>query len=511
MKRYQAYVSLLLLVTLFFLIYPFQTTYAYFTDHTSVNGNISLKTGTLSLADIAASSLTFKTETKLPVTTVVKNTGSLDGKLTVKEISAIQDGKSVNYKEYFDVNVTFDDSNITASSIRNMTVIVTKKKDWAKEKLIELAIPVRISQRNVVGDQLGFIDQKIYRISLTNNSVEMPEWPKFEDNGYIAQPLYHSVVDGKLTTVVPGIVYLKSAKPVNDPKALFENSISIQRNGQSTIKPVVSKVDYIDKKGYRLELIHAENITHRLTDTDTMRFEFSSKLYQKLGYYYWGENGFSRAFIMDSEMKGYEPFFEETINVNLLTGPINKTFSSFDNIQNGLKSLTEEAKIYIKNHLTITTTDESQLKASFITNPKEIEYTGVQLKKGVSELKVGNVAQFQIKLGNKVVFERKVKHILEIQNKPKQEDKTDFEVETSQSSMVTSQEEHTSTIATSESQENSTTVEGTDSQMELTEDSYESDGREEIETDFSISSESLIEKGITLLPSAMDSEQELFP
>ena len=77
--------------------------------------------------------------------------------------------------------------------------------------------------------------------------------------------------------------------------------------------------------------------------------------------------------------------------------------------------------------------------------------------------------------------------------------------------MVTSQEEHTSTIATSESQENSTTVEGTDSQMELTEDSYESDGREEIETDFSISSESLIEKGITLLPSAMDSEQELFP
>ena len=102
-----------------------------------------------------------------------------------------------------------------------------------------------------------------------------------------------------------------------------------------------------------------------------------------------------------------------------------------------------------------------------------------------------------------------MKHILD---KFKQEKKTDFEAEVDHSSTSASQEEHKSTLETNESQGNSMIIEDTDSQMELTEDSCESENSQdsqEIETEPSISGESLREKGITLLPSEMSSEEEL--
>ena len=512
MKRCQVYVSLLLLVALFFIVYPLQTTYAYFTDQTSVSGNLSLKTGTLSLADIAASSLTFKTETELPATTIVKNTGSLDGKLTVKEISAIQAGNPVNYTDYFDVYVAFDNSNITASSTRNMTVTVTKKKDWEKEQPIELAIPVRINQTNVTGDQSGFIDQKIYRISLTNNSVEMPEWPKFEDNGYIAQPLYHSVVDGKLTTVVPGIVYLKSDVQLANPKEFFETHIKISER-----QPIISKIDYIPTKGYRLEITHSRDESHNLTDMIAMRIQFVGDYVQIK--YAWGENAFSRAFIMDSELRGDEPFYtlvSETIEVNLLSSsPINRGYTSFNN-EGGKKSLTGQAKEYIKNQLSICTTRDSHLKATFITSPIDKAYSGIQLSLGNANIQAYKGEKFQLvnKTTKKVVFERKVEHVPGEKELLKEESTTETRQEssseTSQTSTSSGQKDSMdfSTLeeletTNTETTENSTLKEESELITESTEWSQENQGADSV-----IFSEVRLEESVTSSSSEMSSEEE---
>ncbi|MFC4709330.1 hypothetical protein ACWOEJ_03775 [Enterococcus eurekensis] len=405
MKRYRVYVSLLLLVTLFFLIYPFQTTYAYFTDHTSVNGNISLKTGTLSLADIAASSLTFKTETKLPVTTVVKNTGSLDGKLTVKEISAIQDGKSVNYKEYFDVNVTFDDSNITASSIRNMTVIVTKKKDWAKEKLIELAIPVRISQTNVVGDQSGFIDQKIYRITLTNNSVTTPEWPEFKENGYIAQPLYRSVVDGKLTTVMPGVVYLKYTGKYIDE---FKEEVKKQANGMNY---TISELTHIANQGFKIVLTHREGTLGQIEDKHFSIIQFHISGVSNRINFHWGTPPFSFPLILSKDFKqighGDDPEIKDNFIINEREEIPFVPFTSWEpasEIRN--KRLSEVEKEYFKKNIKLEATNPDKLNVHYTK-----DYSAMVLEAKTN----GDLGYIELRDNNtkKVVFRRKVKNLVQ--------------------------------------------------------------------------------------------------
>ena len=512
MKRYQAYVSLLLLVTLFFLVYPFQTTYAYFTDQTTVNGNLKLTTGTLSLADITASSLTFNAEKELPVTTIVKNTGSLDGKLTVKEISAIQAGKAVYYTDYFDLDIAFDNSDISPLSSQNMTVTVTKKKDWEKEQPIELSIAVRISQTNVTGDQSGFTDQKIYRITLTNNSVATPEWPEFEKEGLVAQPLYHSVVDGKLTTVVPGIVYLKSDVQLAKPKEFFETHIKI-----SGRQPIISKIDYIPDRGYRLEITHSRDESHNLTDTTAMRLQFVGD-YDQIKYA-WGENAFSRAFIMDSELRGNDPFYtlvSETIEVNLLSSsPINRGYTSFNN-EGGKKILTEQAKDYIKNQLSIRTTSDSHLKATFITTPIEKVYSGIQLSIGNAGIQAYKGEKFQLvnKTTGKVVFERKVEHVpgekelLKVESTT--ETRQESSSETSQTSTDSGQEDSMYFSTSEESEttitemtENSTIIEESESIVESTEASQENQGSDSV-----IFSEVKLEESDAFSSSEMNSEEE---
>lgn len=405
MKRYRVYVSLLLLVTLFFLIYPFQTTYAYFTDHTSVNGNLSLKTGTLSLADIEASSLTFKTETKLPVTTVVKNTGSLDGKLTVKEISAIQDGKSVNYTEYFDVNVTFYDSNITASSSRNMTVIVTKKKDWAKEKSIELAIPVRISQTNVAGDESGFIDQKIYRITLTNSIVEKPEWPEFKDNGYIAQPLYRSVVDGKLTTVIPGVVYLKYTGKYIDE---FKEEVKKQANEMNY---AISELTHIANQGFKIVLTHREGTIGKIEDTGFPIVQFHISGVSNRINFHWGTPPFSFPLILSKDFKqighGNDPEIKDNFIINEREEIPFVPFTSWEpasEIRN--KRLSEVEKEYFKKNLKLEASNPDKLNVHY-----NKDYSAMVLEAKTT----GDLGYIEFRDNNtkKVVFRRKVKNVVQ--------------------------------------------------------------------------------------------------
>ena len=115
MNSYRISVSLILLVMLFFIVYPFQTTYAYFTDQTAINGNLKLTTGTLSLADIATNSQTFHTETEHTLVTSIHNTGSLDGKLTIAGITATQNNRSIEYEDYLEVVTNFSSSSINSN------------------------------------------------------------------------------------------------------------------------------------------------------------------------------------------------------------------------------------------------------------------------------------------------------------------------------------------------------------------------------------------------------------
>lgn len=482
MKRYRVYVSLLLLVTLFFLVYPFQTTYAYFTDQTTVNGNLKLTTGTLSLADIAASSLTFKTETKLSVTTIVKNTGSLDGKLAVKEISAIQAGKSVDYKDYFGLNITFDDSNITASSTKNMTVNVTKNKDWDKEQPIELSIPVRISQTNITEDESGFIDQKIYRITVTNNSVTTPEWPEFKENGYIAQPLYRSVVDGKLTTVIPGVVYLKYTGQYIDE---FKEEVKKQANGMNY---AISELTHIANQGFKIVLTHREGTLGQIEDKHFSVIQFHISGVSNRINFHWGTPPFSFPLILSKDFKqighGNDPEIKDNFIINEREEIPFVPFTSWEpesEIRN--KRLSEAEKEYFKKNIKLEATNPDKLNVHYTK-----DYSAMVLEAKTT----GDLGYIEFRDNNtkKVVFRRKVKNV--VQNLGNQ--KINNTIESSVVQETTSTSQSISDIDFfPESVEMSTSESGitTDTQETETIESYETSS----ESSFIQESFSYIEEG----------------
>ena len=397
MKGYRGYVSLILLVTLFFIVYPLQTTYAYFTDQTAINGNLKLTTGTLSLADIATNSQTFHTETEHTLVTSIQNTGSLDGKLTIAGITAKQNNRSIEYKDYLGVVTNFSSSSINSNVKQTLSVQLTKHTDWIKDQPIELAISVRISQANLAQDDHGFSDEKIYNITIINDQPkdENVDWPDFEGENYIEQKLYHSVVNGQLTTVVPGIVYLSSDKP--DSEVLRKSFINAFGTGNYIYH--VSDIQYIEGKGYRLELSHTKETKWKLEDPRSL--ELNLKWSQNFNN--WNGGAFSHPFILDSEGNtDGKSEITEKFYMNHSLAELEVKFYAFNN-QDKTKKMSEAAQTYIRNYLIILSTEVKRLDAKF-----NLHFSGVILKKNEQNQTENNLGKIQIRNGENLVFERQI-------------------------------------------------------------------------------------------------------
>lgn len=407
MKRYQVYVSLLLLVTLFFLVYPFQTTYAYFTDQTTVNGNLSLKTGTLVLAEMNGSEGVFEKNIQLEVATKIKNMGTLDGKLTIGTIVAKQNNQILeNYQEFFGITTNLENpTRLTADDSRDLTVTFNKNKDWDKAKPIILEIPIRISQTNVVGDQSGFIDQKIYRITLTNNSVTTPEWPEFKENGYIAQPLYRSVVDGKLTTVMPGVVYLKYTGKYIDE---FKEEVKKQANGMNY---TISELTHIANQGFKIVLTHREGTLGQIEDKHFSIIQFHISGVSNRINFHWGTPPFSFPLILSKDFKqighGDDPEIKDNFIINEREEIPFVPFTSWEpasEIRN--KRLSEVEKEYFKKNIKLEATNPDKLNVHYTK-----DYSAMVLEAKTS----GDLGYIELRDNNtkKVVFRRKVKNLVQ--------------------------------------------------------------------------------------------------
>lgn len=289
MKRQSLLLSLIILVTLFLHFTPLATTHAYFTDSVSIDGSIKLQTGTLGISAASEPEINLSNETNSDLAIKVKNTGSLNGKITVRSIEGIVDGAQLeNLAEYLEIiQQDSNDHFIDSQKGMELNFKLIKKEKFKEIEEMKLIFLIRISQRNLESDDIGFRDEQTIEVKIINNSDNsggngsggdtgdnngggsdngndnnLPEkdWPSDTDFGnegyYLKEKLYYSGVDGKLTTISPGILYLKveqdlTQEEINE-RINYLKSADFLSNNSKNLK--VTTVNYIQNKGFVLKI-----------------------------------------------------------------------------------------------------------------------------------------------------------------------------------------------------------------------------------------------------------------
>ncbi|MBM7710297.1 hypothetical protein [Enterococcus lemanii] len=291
MKRQTLFWSLIILVTLFLHFTPLATTHAYFTDSVSMDGSIKLQTGTLGVSVASEPEINLSNETNSDLAINVKNIGSLNGKITVRSIEGIANGAQLeNLTEYLEI-IQQDSNDYFIDSQKGMELNfkLIKKEKFKEIKEMKLIFLIRISQRNLESDEIGFRDDQTLEVKIINNSdnssedgsgdntgdnngsgsdngndndqdTDLPEkeWPTEESFGnkehYLEDNLYYSVVDNQLTTISTGRLYMKDASNRTDEAIserinyLKSNKFSLGQNLQ------VVEAMYVPDKGFIVEI-----------------------------------------------------------------------------------------------------------------------------------------------------------------------------------------------------------------------------------------------------------------
>ncbi|MGI6155663.1 MAG: hypothetical protein ACOYEB_06920 [Enterococcus lemanii] len=265
MKRQSLLLSLIILVTLFLHFTPLATTYAYFTDSVSIDGSIKLKTGVLSLSSIDTQEIILDSSAEKNISVSLLNTGTLLGKLTIKDISIQMNNQDVSNKYFTVKDIKLINEFIEPGKQSELKFKVKKIFDWDEQTPIILSIKIRLSQANLESDDKGFIDEKNFYLTIKNTNQDIfPENNYFGDKQYyIKENLFYSVVDNKLTTIIPGEVYLKYKEGIQIDKVeqeemkkhLLEKTTSKDKNNY-----IFDEISYIDKKGFKMILRLKSNI-----------------------------------------------------------------------------------------------------------------------------------------------------------------------------------------------------------------------------------------------------------
>lgn len=394
MKRSGTIWSLFILVTFFLWIQPWQTTYAYFTDSVSVDGNLKLKLGTLSLAEIPSQNVTIKQgTTTAELSPVIKNTGSLDGQLTIKEVNAKMGGTPINVEDYLKVITTSLPLKVSAGEQKPLVLQFEKIKDWPEATPITLSINLRISQENLVEENQGFIDEKILEIIVKN---EQP-WPVFEGDTYIKKNTYYSVVNENYTSVIPGELYLKEESLNADQVANVLKNLKVTSEETATYH---FDVEYIQGKGF-----HFTNIKIIGQKEKEPNNSMNLKIVYPLGQWQSRNitiDAFAQPFILSSDIVNDTVKVPTEIILEKENQSKNLTFYTYNN-QSGedTKVLNEEEKAYIKENLAISLSDNNYFTVKYTE-----DYSGLIVTR--ADNRNNQRSTIMLKRGSEIVFSREV-------------------------------------------------------------------------------------------------------
>lgn len=331
MKRQALLLSLIILVTLFLHFTPLATTHASFTDSVSIDGSIKLQTGTLGISAASEPEINLSNETNSDLAIKVNNTGSLNGKITVRSIEGIVNGAQLeNLAEYLEIiQESSNDNFIDSQKGMELNFKLIKKEKFKEINEMKLIFLIRISQRNLESDDIGFRDEQTLEVKIINNSDDssgngsggdtgdnngggsdngndnnLPEkdWPSDTDFNhkeyYLKENLYYSEVEGKLTTISPGILYLKVEKDLKQEE--INKRIDYLKSNdflheESNKKLTILEVKYVVNKGFILTIG-----TNEKYSATTSWLGFGSKWSSYFGYI--GINEFGLPFLQSSDL-----------------------------------------------------------------------------------------------------------------------------------------------------------------------------------------------------------------
>ncbi|MGO2695959.1 hypothetical protein [Bavariicoccus seileri] len=168
MSRTAKLFRLLVLTSAFFLLFASKTviTYAAFTDSETIDSDLQLRSGYLSLADIGSpfndglEGIVDQTASK---EIAIKNTGTLQAKVSYSVTSGTSD-----WSEYVKASDTghFNGQVVEPTASISPQLTVKVKKGWTSEDPLVLTVKVRLQQANAKGNN-GFYDEKSFTIKIS--------------------------------------------------------------------------------------------------------------------------------------------------------------------------------------------------------------------------------------------------------------------------------------------------------------------------------------------------------
>ncbi|MHC5269379.1 hypothetical protein ACYSNO_09385 [Enterococcus sp. LJL98] len=311
MKRKVLFLPLVILVALFLSSAWMHGTSAYFIDQKTIDGQIKLQMGTLTLGECQPSkSEVILGDKEEEIELVIQNTGTLIGKVQPL-IKAEPSGEQLR------IDYTLDkESQQLAGGASTTLRLKFNQQDWdeAGEKLV--TVRVQLKQANLKADRGGFSDEKTVQILVKREKKPTTSWPsedQFENQMFIERNLYYSVVNQQLTTVVPGVVFLEYRKgetlterELEAVKKHLTNKITTKiptakPNSQGeTESYLVKELVYVEKQGFKLVLELKPGIKREWQDYSWLRINIAWFHEEYLPYR--GEEQFGLPVLIDTDI-----------------------------------------------------------------------------------------------------------------------------------------------------------------------------------------------------------------
>ncbi|OTN75959.1 hypothetical protein A5886_001035 [Enterococcus sp. 8G7_MSG3316] len=258
---------LFFVVSALFFLLP-TTTYAQFQDVEDIQDEIQLSSGFLSFDSnqLEKHQISFTEHSnQTEITVDLKNSGSLDGKLSYTLETILLDSKPIEpseLAEYFNFTLPKQNTSILSTETHSILFNFKKLKSLLKGQTLTLEIKVRLSQINIKEATYGFIDEKTIVFSYSEpKSADSNNWIDdnlFKNNDlYVEKKLFYSIVNGRATTVIPGIVYYKfkdkQLLSQAEQDIAIKNLTTLLNSSNLNNNVEVDKIDYIEKKGFRIQ------------------------------------------------------------------------------------------------------------------------------------------------------------------------------------------------------------------------------------------------------------------
>ena len=371
---------------LFFFFTPVDSM-AAFVNNRSIDTSIKLRAGYLSLDVMAQQDvLSFSDKDKTQdVRLNVKNTGTLEGKVTFAIQMITLDGQNLTVdqaKEYIELADLGNIEKIKAGESQTATLTLRRKKPWSDKTPIKITIQTTISQGNLVNDTTGFIDKKETTIQLTSKDTK-GDWideGRFNQYGYaIGQQMYYSVVNDQLTTVVPGIVYIKYKSGQTISKSENQEISDLIKNAIKPVQGMSYKIDsilYVENQGFKIQLSLESKSAQMNFVVNGIQFQYinSNLVYAHI-------SDFCKPLILDADINRSNRFTNQVLyssmlgtNYHLFSNKETNTFNS------GLTAADILDYLQVHYDIGFAGTDAHEFRVSFpennVLNIKQLDTSG---------------------------------------------------------------------------------------------------------------------------------------